>query len=581
MLKLPLPALRPAVLPVLLLALLAACVGGRGAPTDLHRAADGSLLPLPVPLVIAHRGYSGIAPENTEVAVALGADVPSEYVEIDVQMSADGGIVVMHDTTLTRTTDAPLQYPLRAPWNVADFTLEEMRALDAGTWYGRDKEPGNFAYAGEPVPDLRTILDTLRDRAGLLLEVKSPGLYPGIEAAIAAELEAAGWVEAGAPTQPLIVQSFDWESMARYAQLHPQVPVGLLGNPPTDEAIWTAVAEYADWMNPSHSRLDAELVAEIHRRGLRTSPYTVNDAARMRELLDMGVDGIITDQPTRLRQVRDAALAPQGEFALQNGELNELSGLARSLAHPGVYWGHNDSGDRPRLFAFAGDGRDLGTLELSGAGAVDWEDMASFVEDGQPKLLLADVGDNEALRPFVTLYIVAEPATAPPYSGMLPVERTLTLTYPDGPRDCEGVAVDAQAGAIYLLSKRDPRPRLYRIPLDAPEGLPLTAEFLGEVDSLPLPEGGELAAPGEITNVSPTALALNRSHALIVTLEHSYRYPRAPGQSLLEALAGTPQRIVVPEYRQIESGDFIAEGAALLIGSEGRPAAMYASAEGQ
>ena len=143
---------------------------------------------------------------------------------------------------------------------------------------------------------------------------------------------------------------------------------------------------------------------------------------------------------------------------------------------------------------------------MPGAGAVDWEDMASFVEDGQPKLLLADVGDNEALRPFVTLYIAAEPATAPPYRGMLPVERTLTLTYPDGPRDCEGVAVDARAGAIYLLSKRDPRPRLYRIPLDAPEGLPLTAEFLGEVDSLPLPEGGELTAPGEITNVSPTCL---------------------------------------------------------------------------
>lgn len=547
--------------------------------TDLRSQAQ-PVHALAQPLVIAHRGYSAMAPENTATAVDLGATVGAEFVEIDVQMSADGGLVVMHDTTLSRTTNAPLVYPARAPWNVLDFTLDEMRELDAGTWYGYSQDPLNFRYAGEPVPDLHVILETLRDRSGLLLEVKSPDLYPGIEAAIATELENAGWVRDGQPLQPLIVQSFNWDSMATYARLHPGVPIGLLGNAPADEATWARVTPYSDWINPSHSTLTPELIADIHRRGLRTSPYTVDDAERMQELLAMGVDGIITNHPVRLQWLRDAGQALAGEFELASTEVTELSGLAHSPVLPGVFWGHNDSGDSPRVFAFDRQGRDLGSLNVFPATALDWEDMSSYARDGQGYLLLADVGDNDAIRPFVNLYIAAEPDGAPPFSGTLLVQSALTVVYPDGARDCEGVAVDAEEGAIYLLSKRDPLPRLYRVPMNSLPGLPVIAEFVGEITSLPLPSSGQREPAGTITNVSPTGFAFSGDgrYAMIVTLEHTYRYQRLPRQSWLDALNTAPTVIKVPAYKQIESGDFVGNGPALLIGSEGEPAPIYATA---
>lgn len=558
--------------------LLAGCLGQ--SPSATPGPVDTPETPLEPDgtLIIAHRGYSGIAPENTDVAVDLGAASGAEYVEIDVQMASDGGLVVMHDTTLSRTTNAPLAYPARAPWNVGDFTLDEMRGLDGGTWYGFSGDPGNFNYVGEPVPDLRTILDTLRDRAGLLLEVKSPDLYPGIEAAIAAELESAGWVMNGQPMQPLIVQSFDWGSMATYAALHPDVPIGLLGNPPSEDAVWNDISRYADAINPSHSNVDQATVDEIHRRGFEVSVYTVNDTTRAAELIAMGVDGIITDQPARLLLERDRELSPSGAFELGNPEITELSGLAQSTRTPGVFWALNDSGDAARVFAFDRLGRSLGEAAVRPAFNLDWEDMASYATDDGHFLLMADVGDNDAIRPFVNLYIAPEPELMPA-TGSLTVSTELTVVYPDGARDCEGVAVDPEERAVYLLSKRDPLPRLYRVPLDATPVLPTTAEYLGEITSLPLPNTGQLEPAGSITNVSPTgfSISVDGRHALIVTLEHSYRYTRQAGQTWLDALNTTPEIVDVPDYAQIESGEFIGSGPAFLIGSEGSPAPMFAT----
>lgn len=102
---------------------------------------------------IAHRGASGYVPENTLAAVRPGVEQGADLVEIDVQRSADGALVVMHDTTLARTTDVEEVFPDRAPWDVGDFTLAELRLLDAGSWFGHE-------FAGEPVPTLEQVLDT-------------------------------------------------------------------------------------------------------------------------------------------------------------------------------------------------------------------------------------------------------------------------------------------------------------------------------------------------------------------------------------------------------------------------------------
>lgn len=278
--------------------LVAAATLAITAPSALAQPADADPAPqggAEDTIVVAHRGASAYAPENTLPAVVLGAEMKADYVEIDVQRSADGELVVIHDTTLARTTDVEEKFPDRAPWNVGDFTLEEIRTLDAGSWMGEE-------FARTQVPTLQEVLDTLRGRAGLLLEAKSPELYPGIAAEIAAELDGEGWLRADAAAGRLIVQSFNWEFMAEFNAIAPDVPAGLLGGPPA-EAQLAELATWADQINPSHTRITPDAVELIHRYGLKTMPYTVNDATRMAELVELGVDGIITDRPDVLIDV--------------------------------------------------------------------------------------------------------------------------------------------------------------------------------------------------------------------------------------------------------------------------------------
>lgn len=243
--------------------------------------------------VIAHRGASADAPENTLAAVDLAADVGADVVEVDVRVSADGELVVMHDTSLRRTTDVMLRFPDRGPWNVADLTLAEIRSLDAGSWF-------DSRYAGDAVPTLREVLDTLRGRVGLLLDMKAPSLHAGVAADVVDVLECSGWLGASDPR--LVVQSFDWDFLRTFGQLASRVPVGLLGGPP----LRPALAEAATWaasMNRNHTRVTARFVDRVHAYGMLTWPYTVNDPHRMRELIDLGVDGIITNRPDVLLDV--------------------------------------------------------------------------------------------------------------------------------------------------------------------------------------------------------------------------------------------------------------------------------------
>ncbi|WP_307843319.1 glycerophosphodiester phosphodiesterase family protein [Arthrobacter sp. MSA 4-2] len=242
--------------------------------------------------VIAHRGASADAPENTLPAVDLGAAVKADFVEIDVQRTLDGELVVIHDTTLGRTTDVETKFPGRAPYRVADFTYAEISTLDAGSWFG----PG---FAGTQVPTLQQVLDTLHGRAGLLLEVKSPELYPGIGADIAAELDSEGWLKADARAGRLVVQSFNWDFMREFNALAPEVPAGLLGGPPAP-AEYAELSTWADQINPSHTRVTSAFVDLVHQYGMETWPYTVDDPQRMRALTALGVDGIITNKPALL-----------------------------------------------------------------------------------------------------------------------------------------------------------------------------------------------------------------------------------------------------------------------------------------
>lgn len=280
--------------------LLAVAVTGVGALTVMSApSAAAAVQPEHVRVVnTAHRGAMGHAPENTLAAFRLGVEQGSDLIEADVQRSRDGVLVLMHDTTLARTTNVEQVFPDRAPWRVSDFTYEEIQRLDAGSWFSED-------FAGERVPTMTEMVRLLRPtRAGILMELKSPALYPGIEEQVAGEFASfPGYVESAVRAGRLVVQSFDWKSMARYQALQSVVPVGLLGRP--DEALLPELSTWADQINPSFRTFDAAYVDTVHRLGMTVHTYTVNRAADMHVVLDRGVDGVITNHPDVLESVLD------------------------------------------------------------------------------------------------------------------------------------------------------------------------------------------------------------------------------------------------------------------------------------
>lgn len=245
----------------------------------------------------AHRGASGSAPENTLASAEFAIVEGASFIETDVRRTADGELVIMHDDKLDRTTNVEEVFPDRAPYWVHDFTLAEIRQLDAGSWFAPE-------FTGERVPTLRELIDTIGHRAGLLLEVKGALLYPGIEADIAAELkEIPGYLPWALNTDNLVIQSF-WLPSVRdiHAQM-PEVPVGILYDVrPTDAALIEA-STWADQINPGNAFTDQALVDRIHELGMEVNPYTINTGQGMRKLLNMGVDGIITDYPGVLRAI--------------------------------------------------------------------------------------------------------------------------------------------------------------------------------------------------------------------------------------------------------------------------------------
>ncbi|MEQ4209336.1 glycerophosphodiester phosphodiesterase family protein [Actinopolymorpha sp. B17G11] len=246
--------------------------------------------------VIAHRGSSGVAPENTLAAVRLAIAQKSDVIENDIQRTQDGALVIMHDTTLTRTTDVEQVFPDRAPWNVRDFTLAEIKQLDAGSWFAPE-------FAGEQVPTLAEWVNAVGQQAGMLLEPKSPELYPGIDTDLDKELRSLPAFNRALKADRVVVQCFNHSWLRTYKDLAPDVPVGLLyGNKPTETDIASA-ATWAQQVNPALGAIDLTTVEQVHAHGMEIHVWTVNAGQDMRRAINWQVDGIITNYPQVLRDV--------------------------------------------------------------------------------------------------------------------------------------------------------------------------------------------------------------------------------------------------------------------------------------
>lgn len=234
------------------------------------------------PVIIAHRGSSSIAPQNTMAAFEAAWRAEADFIELDIQVTADGDAAVIHDATLDETTSGS------GP--VAEHTAAEVAALDAGSWFSP-------VYAGERVPLLSDVLAFLQSRPtiGLVLEIKDDWPAGPLERVLDA-------VSAPFLDGRLVVESFSVATMAAARDLAPQLRRDLLIDR-ADSGLLDLCADLdVHGVGPDGRLLLAQpdLVDRLHGAGLRVSPWTLNEPAHWALAVEAGIDGIVTDRPDRL-----------------------------------------------------------------------------------------------------------------------------------------------------------------------------------------------------------------------------------------------------------------------------------------
>jgi glycerophosphoryl diester phosphodiesterase len=301
------------------------------------------------PLLIAHRGASGYAPEHTLAAYELAIEQGADFVEQDLQFTKDGVLICLHDPDLERTTNVADVFPDRATsrdpletgapkrgWYTIDFTLAEIKRLDAGSWFNRANPfAASPAYVGQRVPTMEEAIKLVGKRAGLYIELKHFPFYKSLgfdsAAKLAEILKAHGFDKSG-QSDRVLIQSFYKEGLLRMKELAPEyariqlLPMETAGRE-KDTAIVTStlaeeIAGYANGVGPSKSLLkSADDVATFHKAGLLIHPYTfrgstsanarrpLNEAqsngstvranviADIQRFLAFGIDGGFTDYP--------------------------------------------------------------------------------------------------------------------------------------------------------------------------------------------------------------------------------------------------------------------------------------------
>ena len=242
------------------------------------------------PWVIAHRGASGHTPENTLAAFERDVQLGAGFIEKDLHLTRDAQFVAIHDATLERTTNGR--------GAVRDFTLAELRRLDAGMWFDRD-------YMGQRIPTLDEVLEFARKNDVIFyLEVKYDAAW-GMHHSLVAALQKA---ENAART---IVISFDQTTLAALRRVDASVMMGLLADEPGPDYVKDALELGARQMCPQVSLITPDLVQRAHGADLQVATWTVNDAEEMRRVIAAGVDGIMTNFPDRLGAVIEDMQDPE------------------------------------------------------------------------------------------------------------------------------------------------------------------------------------------------------------------------------------------------------------------------------
>lgn len=237
------------------------------------------------PLIIAHRGWSARAPENTLSAFRLAMEFGVDGLELDVHMSRDGHVVVCHDERLERTTDGR--------GHIVEHSLEQLKQLDAGSWFSKE-------YAGERIPTLRELLEgiTKSKWRGLInIELKSGVVrYPGLEQAVADLVREFDLVE------EVLISSFNHYSLVEIRRIASEIKTAPLYISGLYQPWEYARSLGSQALHPMHAAAQPEIIAGAHAAGVLVNTWTIDQPDLARRLSDAGIDGIITNRPDEIRR---------------------------------------------------------------------------------------------------------------------------------------------------------------------------------------------------------------------------------------------------------------------------------------
>jgi glycerophosphoryl diester phosphodiesterase len=263
-------------------------------------------------LNIAHRGARSLAPENTIAAARKALDLGADMCELDVQMTADGELVVLHDDTLQRTSNVKDVFPHRQPWLVREFRLDEIRLLDAGSWFKEQDPFGQVAagvvnesdlasYLQKSVPTLREALSfTLEHDWRVNLEIKDLSGNPKhvqVVEKVVALVEDLGMVAS------VLISSFNRNYLAQVREAHPHIATGVLVSKPHPQPDTLLRQLGAQAYHPRTTAFRPADIALLNRQDCQVHVWNVNDLKTMQRLVKAGVNGIFTDFPQLLAPV--------------------------------------------------------------------------------------------------------------------------------------------------------------------------------------------------------------------------------------------------------------------------------------
>lgn len=242
-------------------------------------------------VVIGHRGASAYYPENTMVAFRAAYEMGAEMVELDVLLSKDGVPVVIHDETLKRTTNGK--------GNVHDYTLAELKQLDAGSWFGKK-------FAGEKIPTLEEVIQFAKGTIALNIEIKTEAVRNDLHGGI--EEKSLALVKKYDMQEHVLFSSFDFRAIEHLRELDGEIATALLYEKKQSKrkSPVQLSREYRSMaFNCSRKQLSEKWMDSLRESGIPVFIYTVNKEKEMKRLIDMGVSGIFSDKPDVLRQVAD------------------------------------------------------------------------------------------------------------------------------------------------------------------------------------------------------------------------------------------------------------------------------------